>query len=141
MTPGNEITDKGVITTVNKRKKTYDKTIIQEQKIKLLVSFQIQNVVLGLISWMWYGTKTCLCFLFSDTRHCQTPAKKKVDTGPDFTDNMKAQCKEEQEHIPIIKISSVCSMASPNPSPDRKVILITCDKMYEMLHNLRRTLN
>lgn len=64
--------------------------------------------------------------LFSDTRH-QTPAKKKVDTGHDFTDNMKAKCKEEQEHIPIIKISSVCSMASPNPSPDRQVILITCD--------------
>ncbi|XP_062280440.1 multifunctional protein ADE2 isoform X1 [Scomber scombrus] len=63
-----------------------------------------------------------------DTRH-QTPAKKKVDTGHDFTDNMKSQCKEEQEHIPIIKISSVCSMASPNPSPDRQICRLSKKNM------------
>eukprot|EP00064_Thunnus_orientalis_P020280 superscaffoldBa00005493_g20414 len=50
----------------------------------------------------------------------QIPVKKKLVTGPNCADNMKAQCKEEQEHIPIIKISSVCSMASPNPSPGRQ---------------------
>ncbi|XP_071343010.1 bifunctional phosphoribosylaminoimidazole carboxylase/phosphoribosylaminoimidazole succinocarboxamide synthetase isoform X2 [Trachinotus anak] len=49
----------------------------------------------------------------------QTPAKK-MDTGSNFADNTEAQCKEEQDHIPIIRINSVCSMASPNPSPGRQ---------------------
>ncbi|XP_043984268.1 multifunctional protein ADE2 isoform X1 [Gambusia affinis] len=30
---------------------------------------------------------------------------------------VEAQCKEEQEHVPIIKIKSVCSMAHSNPPP------------------------
>ncbi|XP_026201156.1 uncharacterized protein LOC113152238 [Anabas testudineus] len=50
----------------------------------------------------------------------QTPVKKQ-DTGSGLTDKMMTQCKEEQDHIPIIKINSVCSMASPNPSPERQV--------------------
>ncbi|KAG7228748.1 hypothetical protein INR49_008526 [Caranx melampygus] len=43
----------------------------------------------------------------------QTPVKK-LNSGSDLPDHMEAQCKEEQDHIPIIKINSVCSMASPN---------------------------
>ncbi|KAI9519270.1 hypothetical protein NQZ68_029437 [Dissostichus eleginoides] len=46
----------------------------------------------------------------------QTPVKKRV-TG---CDNMEAGCKEEQDHIPIMNINSVCSIASPNPSPQRE---------------------
>ncbi|XP_074492188.1 bifunctional phosphoribosylaminoimidazole carboxylase/phosphoribosylaminoimidazole succinocarboxamide synthetase isoform X1 [Sebastes fasciatus] len=42
----------------------------------------------------------------------QTPAKK-LDTGSD-----KVECKDEQDPIPIMKINSVCSIASPNPPPD-----------------------
>uniref|UniRef100_A0A3Q3SEG4 PurE domain-containing protein n=1 Tax=Mastacembelus armatus TaxID=205130 RepID=A0A3Q3SEG4_9TELE len=49
----------------------------------------------------------------------QAPVKK-TNTGSDFADNVRPQCKEEQDHIPIIKINSVCSMASPAPSPDRQ---------------------
>ncbi|XP_045899429.1 multifunctional protein ADE2 isoform X1 [Micropterus dolomieu] len=49
----------------------------------------------------------------------QIPVKK-LDTGSTFANNMKARYKEEQEHIPIIKINSVRSMASPSPSPDRQ---------------------
>ncbi|XP_056234006.1 multifunctional protein ADE2 isoform X1 [Seriola aureovittata] len=49
----------------------------------------------------------------------QTPVKK-LNTGSDFAGKVEAQCKEEQDHIPIIKINSVCSMASPNPSPVRQ---------------------
>ncbi|XP_042339014.1 multifunctional protein ADE2 [Plectropomus leopardus] len=45
----------------------------------------------------------------------QTPVKK-LDTGS----NTEAHCKEEQDHIPIMKINSVCSIASPNPSPLRE---------------------
>ncbi|XP_076582498.1 bifunctional phosphoribosylaminoimidazole carboxylase/phosphoribosylaminoimidazole succinocarboxamide synthetase [Chaetodon auriga] len=40
----------------------------------------------------------------------QTPAKKLGE----------APCKEEQDHIPIIKINSVRSMASPHSSPERE---------------------
>ncbi|TKS74989.1 Multifunctional protein ADE2 [Collichthys lucidus] len=48
----------------------------------------------------------------------ETPAKK---LGLDyFADNVMARCKEEQDHIPIIKIDSVCSMASSDPSPERE---------------------
>ncbi|XP_034036376.1 multifunctional protein ADE2 isoform X2 [Thalassophryne amazonica] len=43
---------------------------------------------------------------------------KKLNSGTCFPDNPEAQCKEEQDLIPIIAINSVCSMASPNPSPD-----------------------
>ncbi|XP_067369128.1 multifunctional protein ADE2 isoform X2 [Channa argus] len=50
---------------------------------------------------------------------CQTPVKKQ-GTGSDVADNFGAQCKEEQDHVPIIKINSVCSMASPKPSPERQ---------------------
>ncbi|XP_069378487.1 bifunctional phosphoribosylaminoimidazole carboxylase/phosphoribosylaminoimidazole succinocarboxamide synthetase isoform X2 [Paralichthys olivaceus] len=49
----------------------------------------------------------------------QTPVKR-LDTGSDCADNSEAQCKEEQDHIPIIKINSVRSMASPHPSPERQ---------------------
>ncbi|XP_029003404.1 multifunctional protein ADE2 isoform X1 [Betta splendens] len=48
----------------------------------------------------------------------QTPAKKH-STDCILTD-VRAQCKEEQEHMPIIKINSVCSMASRDPSPERQ---------------------
>ncbi|KAM9848481.1 bifunctional phosphoribosylaminoimidazole carboxylase/phosphoribosylaminoimidazole succinocarboxamide synthetase [Aulostomus maculatus] len=48
-----------------------------------------------------------------------TPAKK-LDRGSDRADTLKPQCKEEQDHIPIIEMNSVCSMASPDPSPDRQ---------------------
>ncbi|XP_049443364.1 multifunctional protein ADE2 isoform X2 [Epinephelus fuscoguttatus] len=46
----------------------------------------------------------------------QTPVKK-LDTG---SDKVEAQCKEEQDPIPIMKINSVCSIASPDPSPERE---------------------
>ncbi|XP_059196631.1 multifunctional protein ADE2 isoform X1 [Centropristis striata] len=46
----------------------------------------------------------------------QTPIKK-LDFG---SDNMEAQCKEEPDPIPIMKINSVCSIASTNPSPHRE---------------------
>lgn len=59
-------------------------------------------------------------FCFSSDPSLQTPVKKQ-DTGSDLTDNVVAHCKEEQDHIPIIKINSVCSMASTNPSPERQV--------------------
>ncbi|KAG8003450.1 Multifunctional protein ADE2 [Nibea albiflora] len=52
----------------------------------------------------------------------QTPAKK---LSSDFADKVKARCKEEQDHIPIIKIDSVCSMASSDPSPERE----DCDSL------------
>nr|XP_046246702.1 uncharacterized protein LOC124060149 isoform X2 [Scatophagus argus] len=51
----------------------------------------------------------------------QTPVKK-LGTGSAVADEVKAQCKEEQDPIPIIKINSVCSMASHDPSPKREVI-------------------
>ncbi|XP_069555318.1 bifunctional phosphoribosylaminoimidazole carboxylase/phosphoribosylaminoimidazole succinocarboxamide synthetase isoform X1 [Brachyistius frenatus] len=46
----------------------------------------------------------------------QTPVKK-LATVPELA---SSRCKEEPEHIPIIKINSVCSMASPTPSPERQ---------------------
>ncbi|XP_072246035.1 bifunctional phosphoribosylaminoimidazole carboxylase/phosphoribosylaminoimidazole succinocarboxamide synthetase isoform X2 [Leuresthes tenuis] len=49
----------------------------------------------------------------------QTPAKK-LNSGRNSSDKVEAQCKEEQEHIPIIKIKSVCSIADPHPSPQRQ---------------------
>ncbi|XP_039985550.1 uncharacterized protein LOC120791276 isoform X2 [Xiphias gladius] len=62
---------------------------------------------------------------------------KKLDTGSVFADNVEAKCKEEQDHIPIIKIKSVCSMASPYPSPERKVI--TTNKIMSNVTQPRRT--
>nr|XP_043873583.1 multifunctional protein ADE2 isoform X1 [Solea senegalensis] len=47
----------------------------------------------------------------------QIPVKK-LDSGSDFADNEEILFKEEQDHIPIIKINSVRSMASSNPSPE-----------------------
>ncbi|XP_063324985.1 uncharacterized protein LOC134623911 [Pelmatolapia mariae] len=46
-----------------------------------------------------------------------TSVKKLNPLGPVVADRLHTQCKEEQDHIPIIKINSVCSMASPAPSP------------------------
>ncbi|XP_006790240.1 multifunctional protein ADE2 [Neolamprologus brichardi] len=45
-----------------------------------------------------------------------TPLKK-LNIGPLVAERLHSQCKEEQDHIPIIKINSVCSMATPAPSP------------------------
>uniref|UniRef100_A0A673B530 Uncharacterized LOC115418104 n=2 Tax=Sphaeramia orbicularis TaxID=375764 RepID=A0A673B530_9TELE len=45
-------------------------------------------------------------------------AGKKSAKSENFTDNTRAKCKEEPDHIPIITVNSVCSMASTNPSPD-----------------------
>ncbi|XP_071371671.1 bifunctional phosphoribosylaminoimidazole carboxylase/phosphoribosylaminoimidazole succinocarboxamide synthetase isoform X1 [Centroberyx affinis] len=45
---------------------------------------------------------------------------KRLHTGTDCADRMELQCKEEQDHIPIIEINSVCSMASPNLLPERQ---------------------
>ncbi|XP_051233310.1 multifunctional protein ADE2 isoform X1 [Dicentrarchus labrax] len=57
----------------------------------------------------------------------QTPAKK-LGTGSDFAN--KARCKEEQDHIPIIKINSVCSMASAAPErEDCRLINTNSTKM------------
>ncbi|CAG5862394.1 unnamed protein product [Menidia menidia] len=49
----------------------------------------------------------------------QTPAKK-TNSGRDTANKGETQCKEEQEHIPIIKIKSVCSIAHPDPPPRRQ---------------------
>lgn len=57
--------------------------------------------------------------LFSDIT-LQTPVKK-LHISTEFAD-MGAKCKEEQDHIPIIKINSVRSMASPHPAPETQVI-------------------
>uniref|UniRef100_A0A3B4H0N1 Myb/SANT-like DNA-binding domain-containing protein n=1 Tax=Pundamilia nyererei TaxID=303518 RepID=A0A3B4H0N1_9CICH len=37
--------------------------------------------------------------------------------GPVAADRLHTQCKEEQDHIPILKINSVCSVPPPAPSP------------------------
>lgn len=55
-------------------------------------------------------------FLLSDS---QKPAKL-LNAG---RAQVEAQCKEEQEHVPIIKIKSVCSMAHSNPPPKTQVIV------------------
>uniref|UniRef100_UPI0037E748B6 bifunctional phosphoribosylaminoimidazole carboxylase/phosphoribosylaminoimidazole succinocarboxamide synthetase isoform X2 n=1 Tax=Semicossyphus pulcher TaxID=241346 RepID=UPI0037E748B6 len=47
-------------------------------------------------------------------------AIKKLHTGSELAEHLRIQCKEEEEHIPIIKINSVRSMASSDPSPDRQ---------------------
>ncbi|CAJ1060008.1 uncharacterized protein LOC109991474 [Xyrichtys novacula] len=47
-------------------------------------------------------------------------ASKKLNSHSGSADNMGVQCKEEEDHIPIIKINSVRSMASPDQSPDRQ---------------------
>ncbi|CAI5640132.1 unnamed protein product [Oreochromis niloticus] len=44
--------------------------------------------------------------------------QKKLNIGPLVAERLHTQCKEEQDHIPIIKINSVCSMATPAPSPE-----------------------
>lgn len=62
-----------------------------------------------------------LPLLFFPEAKLQTPVKK-LNTGSDLPDHMEAQCKEEQDHIPIIKINSVCSIASPNTPHVRQVI-------------------
>ncbi|XP_030583454.1 uncharacterized protein LOC115779111 isoform X1 [Archocentrus centrarchus] len=49
-----------------------------------------------------------------------TPVKK-LNASPVGVERAEARCKEEQDHIPIIKINSVCSMASPVPSPELQV--------------------
>ncbi|XP_039858368.1 uncharacterized protein LOC120715426 [Simochromis diagramma] len=46
-----------------------------------------------------------------------TSLKKLNPLGPVAADRLHTQCKEEQDHIPILKINSVCSVASPAPSP------------------------
>ncbi|KAM4739272.1 bifunctional phosphoribosylaminoimidazole carboxylase/phosphoribosylaminoimidazole succinocarboxamide synthetase isoform 1-T1 [Anableps anableps] len=46
----------------------------------------------------------------------QKPAKL-LNAGRDSAAQQEAQCKEEQEHVPIIKIKSVCSMAHSNSPP------------------------
>ncbi|XP_068176130.1 bifunctional phosphoribosylaminoimidazole carboxylase/phosphoribosylaminoimidazole succinocarboxamide synthetase [Antennarius striatus] len=43
---------------------------------------------------------------------------KKTNNGLTFADKDKSLCKEEQDPIQIIKINSVCSMASDDPSPE-----------------------
>ncbi|KAF7667692.1 hypothetical protein LDENG_00052860 [Lucifuga dentata] len=53
-----------------------------------------------------------------------SPAKK-LHTGSDLTDNKGIQCKEEQDHIPIISINSVCSMASPSLTPENQDFSLT----------------
>ncbi|XP_031724333.1 uncharacterized protein LOC116394995 [Anarrhichthys ocellatus] len=47
----------------------------------------------------------------------QTPVKR-LDSG---SDAVEATCKEEPDHIPIMKINSVCSIASSSPSPETEV--------------------
>ncbi|XP_020499423.1 multifunctional protein ADE2 isoform X1 [Labrus bergylta] len=47
-------------------------------------------------------------------------AVKRLYTHSESADNPKVQCKEEDDHIPIIKINSVRSMASSDSSPDRQ---------------------
>lgn len=54
-------------------------------------------------------------FPFSDLH---APVKKLTCNT---ADKAKAQCKEEKDPIPIIKINSVCSMASPASSPQTEV--------------------
>ncbi|XP_005951989.1 uncharacterized protein LOC102292589 isoform X2 [Haplochromis burtoni] len=46
-----------------------------------------------------------------------TSLKKLNPLGPVAADRLHTQCKEEQDHIPILKINSVCSVAPPAPSP------------------------
>lgn len=46
---------------------------------------------------------------------------KRLDTGFDFADSIVAECKEEQDPIPIIEIKSFCSMAPPTLHPDKQV--------------------
>ncbi|MED6277811.1 hypothetical protein CHARACLAT_017287 [Characodon lateralis] len=46
----------------------------------------------------------------------QKPAKQ-LNAGRDSAAQVEAKCKEEQEHVPIIKIKSVCSMAHSNLPP------------------------
>ncbi|KAM7012742.1 bifunctional phosphoribosylaminoimidazole carboxylase/phosphoribosylaminoimidazole succinocarboxamide synthetase [Tautogolabrus adspersus] len=47
-------------------------------------------------------------------------AVKRLYTHTESADNPKVRCKEEDDHIPIIKINSVRSMASSDSSPDRQ---------------------
>ncbi|KAM8890599.1 bifunctional phosphoribosylaminoimidazole carboxylase/phosphoribosylaminoimidazole succinocarboxamide synthetase isoform 1-T1 [Synchiropus picturatus] len=49
----------------------------------------------------------------------QTPAKRRHN-HPNGGDDSRPEFKEEQESIPIIKISSICSVVSPQSSPGRK---------------------
>ncbi|XP_034559736.1 multifunctional protein ADE2 isoform X2 [Notolabrus celidotus] len=55
---------------------------------------------------------------FTDQDSTLLTAVKKLHTHAGSADNTRVQCKEEEDHIPIIKINSVRSMASPDPSPD-----------------------
>ncbi|XP_041646434.1 multifunctional protein ADE2 [Cheilinus undulatus] len=54
-------------------------------------------------------------------------AAKRLYTGAESDGNPEVPCKEEDDHIPIIKINSVRSMASSDSSPDRQV----CDWLSE----------
>ncbi|XP_047442857.1 multifunctional protein ADE2 [Mugil cephalus] len=60
----------------------------------------------------------------------QTPVKR-LDIGPDFACKGAGQVKEEPGHFPII--NSVCSMATPNLSPERQVIPANAVKTEETL--------
>ncbi|KAM3619819.1 uncharacterized protein V6R79_014047 [Siganus canaliculatus] len=53
-----------------------------------------------------------------DSTH-QTAAKRQ-STDSDLAERVMVQCKEEPDPSPIIKINSVCSMASTPTSPERK---------------------
>uniref|UniRef100_A0A1A8MGN0 Phosphoribosylaminoimidazole carboxylase, phosphoribosylaminoimidazole succinocarboxamide synthetase n=1 Tax=Nothobranchius pienaari TaxID=704102 RepID=A0A1A8MGN0_9TELE len=68
----------------------------------------------------------------------QTPAKKPT---ADPADKAGSQCKEEQEHIPIIKIKSVCSMAPPHPAPLRQGISTPTSTMASSDLNVGKKLN
>ncbi|XP_012721867.3 multifunctional protein ADE2 [Fundulus heteroclitus] len=62
-----------------------------------------------------------------DSTH-QKPAKQ-PNTGRDSASQVEAQCKEEQEHVPILRIKSVCSMAHSNPPPRTQDSLVSTDTM------------
>ncbi|XP_074524396.1 bifunctional phosphoribosylaminoimidazole carboxylase/phosphoribosylaminoimidazole succinocarboxamide synthetase [Halichoeres trimaculatus] len=55
---------------------------------------------------------------YTDQDSMLQTAGKKLHSFSGSADNTRVQCKEEEDHIPIIKINSVRSMASPDPSPD-----------------------
>lgn len=60
--------------------------------------------------------------LFSFSEPFPQRQVKKHNLHFDLVDKAKAQYKEELGPIPITKINSVCSMASPEPSPNPEVI-------------------
>ncbi|XP_038136654.1 multifunctional protein ADE2 isoform X1 [Cyprinodon tularosa] len=56
-------------------------------------------------------------------------AAKQLNAGRESVTVVEAHCKEEQEHVPIIKIKSVCSMAQSNSSPKTKNSLGSTETM------------